>query len=88
MKVPVCERKPSSNIEMARFGVSDSEEEEGEVKDDEEKKEAKPGGRRWQEPSWRDEFDDCLDDSFHGDEEDCRRLEGMTEREREEEIFR
>ena len=38
--------------------------------------------------TWRDEFDDNLDDDLIGDNEDRRRLEALTEKEREEEIFR
>jgi len=38
--------------------------------------------------SWRDEFDDGLDDDYIGDDEDRRMLETMTEREREEEYYR
>ena len=38
--------------------------------------------------SWRDEFDDGLDSEYRGDAEDRRRLEALTEKEREEEIYR
>ena len=38
--------------------------------------------------SCRDEFDDGLDDDYIGGEEDRRKLETMTEREREEEYYR
>ena len=34
-----------------------------------------------------DEFDDGLDENLIGDEEDKKRLEQMTEKEREQEIF-
>jgi len=40
------------------------------------------------EATWRDEFDDGLDDNLIGDENDKERLESMNEKEREEEIFR
>merc|ERR1712012_757076 len=35
-----------------------------------------------------DHFDDGLDDDLIGDDDDRQRLEGMNEREREEELFR
>merc|ERR1712179_691362 len=38
--------------------------------------------------SWRDEFDDGLGEDFIGDDDDRERLESMTEKEREEEIFK
>jgi len=38
--------------------------------------------------TWRDEFDDGLDDDYIGDEQDRRMLESLTEREREEEFYR
>merc|ERR1711936_532404 len=38
--------------------------------------------------SWRDEFDDGLGEDLIGDDEDRERLESMTEKEREEEIFK
>jgi len=38
--------------------------------------------------TWRDEFDDYLDDNLIGDEEDRKRMDALTEKEREEEIFR
>merc|ERR1711915_593706 len=39
-------------------------------------------------PSWKDEFDDGLDDDYRGDAADRRMLDSMTEKEREEEIFK
>lgn len=41
-----------------------------------------------EEATWRDEFDDGLGEDFIGDEEDRDKLENMTEKEREEEIFK
>jgi len=38
--------------------------------------------------SWRDEFDDGLGEDFIGNDDDRERLESMTEKEREEEIFK
>merc|ERR1712183_476837 len=38
--------------------------------------------------TWRDEFDDGLDDDLIGDAEDRDRLERMNEMEREQEIFK
>ena len=38
--------------------------------------------------TWRDEFDDGLDSDLLGDDEDRDALDEMTEKQREEEIFR
>ena len=38
--------------------------------------------------TWRDEFDDDLDEDLIGDEEDRKWMDALTEKEREEEIFR
>ena len=38
--------------------------------------------------TWRDEFDDGLDSDLVGDDDDREALEDMTEKQREEELFR
>jgi len=84
------DHKVSSKLE-AQLSNPDSEDE---VAVKEKRKTYKKKGQKQKEQSseeegtWRDEFDDGLDDDLIGDLEDRRMLESLTEREREEEFYK
>ena len=84
------ERRPSSKLQSVmrdRDQDSDQEEERG---SEAKKKLAKLSSRVTSSLSetWRDEFDDGLDSDLVGDDDDRDALEEMTEKQREEELFR
>jgi len=84
------ERKASAKMEKRMSNdESDSEEESNVVKENiKVERVSKKKIDEASEPTWRDEFDDGLDDELRGNEEDKKRLAIMTEKEREEEIFK
>jgi len=84
------ERKASAKMEKRMSNEdSDSEDESNLVKESvKDEKVSKKKIDEASEPTWRDEFDDGLDDEFRGNEEDMKSLAIMTEKEREEEIFK
>merc|ERR1712013_269542 len=51
-------------------------------------KKANAGDKSSEESTWRDEFDDGLGEDFIGEGSDREKMESMTEKEREEEIFK
>jgi RNA polymerase-associated protein RTF1 len=88
------DRKASSKLEERMSNGSDSEDEK--VPEKVEKVKAGRKVEKKNQPSqddatiatWRNEFDDGLDDDLIGDAEDRTRMEEMNEKEREEEIFK
>jgi len=92
----VSERKASSKLEERLSNGSDSEEENVVDKSEkikvEKKVVAKKNPPRIENDAiiatWRDEFDDGLDDDLIGDIDDRTRMEEMTEMEREQEFFK
>lgn len=85
------DHKASSKLQKS---ISDSHSDDEQDAIEEKKRIPKKGKKALTEhssnvqASWRDEFDDGLDDDYIGGEEDRRKLETMTEREREEEYYR
>jgi len=85
------ERKPSSKMQSTLSNDSDSENEE---KVSKQKPKKIPKKDKKNDPdlniinSWRDEFDDGLDSDLIGDDDDRDALEEMTEKQREEELFK
>jgi len=77
-KLKASERVPSSSFQKAANDGQDSENE------DEDVNEAPLVGQN----KFNGEFSDGLGDDLIGDEEDRRKMEEMTEREREEELYR
>ena len=80
------ERKPSSKLQSAINRNEDSDNEEEDVKDTKQRKSSK--GVSSLTETWRDEFDDGLDSDLIGDDDDRDALEEMTEKQREEELFK
>lgn len=86
-------RKPSSKLEATALSHDSDSEEEGNIseKNDRRKSESprqKEPKSSSDEETWKDNFGDGLNDELIGDEDDKKRLEEMTEREREEELFK
>jgi len=87
------DHKASTKLQKT-LSNSDSEDEE-EVQKPEKKRIPRKSKKQQKEDSseelvasWRNEFDDGLDDEFIGGASDREKLEGMTEREREEEFYK
>lgn len=80
------DRRPSHKLQSAINEDLDSENEE-EEKPNKTTKKYKSVSKNINE-SWRDEFDDGLDSDLVGDDDDRDALEEMTEKQREEELFR
>ena len=80
------DRRPSSKLQSAISQDLDSDNEE-EQKQSKTSKQYKTINRNITE-SWRDDFDDGLDSDLVGDDDDREALEEMTEKQREEELFR
>lgn len=80
------DRKPSNKLQTAINDDIDS--------DNEEEQREKMSGKKYKtlskniNQSWREEFDDGLDSDLVGDDDDRDALEEMTEKQREEELFR
>jgi len=88
-------RKPSSKMETSTLSHDSDSDEEQNVEKPKRKKSESPRNKKLSdrgsssdEETWRDQFDDGLNDELIGDEDDKRMLEDMTEKEREEEIFK
>jgi len=85
------ERKASSKLQSTLSNDSDSENEEN-VPKQKSKKLPKSDKKHNADlkiiNSWRDEFDDGLDSDLIGDDDDRDALEEMTEKQREEELFK
>ena len=79
------ERKPSYKLQSAINRNEDSDNDE-DVKDTKQRKSSK--GISSLTETWRDEFDDGLDSDLIGDDDDRDALEEMTEKQREEELFK
>jgi len=85
------ERKASSKLQSTLSNDSDSDNEEDVPK---QKSKKIPKKDKKNDPdmkiinSWRDEFDDGLDSDLIGDDDDRDALEEMTEKQREEELFK
>jgi len=85
------ERKPSSKLQSTLSNDSESEEEDKVTTKISKKSNKKEKGHSPKENiynSWRDEFDDGLDSDLIGDDDDRDALEEMTEKQREEELFK
>jgi len=82
------ERKVSDNMGSKMCNESESEDEGNRVSKKMKHDIVRNSIDATKEATWRDEFDDGLDDNLIGDENDKERLESMNEKEREEEIFR
>merc|ERR1719450_1584778 len=82
------ERKVSDNMGSKMCNESESEDEGNRVSKKMKHDIVRNDIDATKEATWRDEFDDGLDDNLIGDENDEERLESMNEKEREEEIFR
>ena len=80
------DRKPSNKLQTAINDDFDSDNEEERREKTPEKKYKTLSKNITQ--SWRDEFDDGLDSDLVGDDDDRDALEEMTEKQREEELFR
>jgi len=87
-------RKPSSNMVTSTLSQESDSEEEGEKQRDSRRRKksgssgrSNAGSSEDGEESW-EKFDDGFDEDLIGDDEDRQRLEEMTEREREEELFK
>jgi len=81
------DRKASNKLQSTLSNDSDSEDEENEAGKSKKKKE-KVAEKKELTNTWRDEFDDGLDSDLVGDDDDRDRLESMTEKQREEELFK
>ena len=95
--IEAVEEPRSSDEVKVSFGRMNSHDEEQPLKEVKGKDKKKPSKHKTgveesdtsaTSRTWRDEFDDDLDDDLIGDEEDRRYLEALTEKEREEEIFK
>lgn len=85
------ERKASSKMQSTLSNDSDSENEDKVPKQKSKKipkKDKKNNADLKIINSWRDEFDDGLDSDLIGDDDDRDALEEMTEKQREEELFK
>jgi len=83
-------RKPSSKLEATALSHDSDSEEEQNLEKNENKNESPRQESRSSsdEETWKDNFGDGLNEMLIGDEDDKKRLDEMTEREREEELFR
>merc|ERR1712179_332537 len=83
------ERKASSKLQSTLSNDSDSEYEDNQPKISKKiPKLKKPDTEEKIYSSWRDEFDDGLDSDLVGDDDDRDNLDNMTEKQREEELFK
>lgn len=80
-----CPISPETKLSFGKLTTHHEEPKvsRGKADFEEEEDEAEVEGK-----TWRDEFDDDLDEDLIGDEEDRKRMDALTEKEREEEIFR
>ena len=83
------ERKPSNKLQSA---INDNQDSDNEDSQDHKKPSSSSSPKKKPSKSmiesWRDEFDDGLDSDLVGDDHDRDALEEMTEKQREEELFR
>ena len=95
--VKASDRKASTALLSKLSDSSDSEDEkeDSKQKEAEKRKKSSPGPDPSKAKKKKDDFienndhfDDGLDDDLIGDDEDRQKLEDMTEKEREEELFR
>ena len=84
------ERKASSKLQTANLSNDSESENEDNVPKEKPKKKKKEKEKKESDivNSWRDEFDDGLDSDLIGDDDDRDALEEMTEKQREEELFK
>ena len=82
------ERKASSKLQSTLSNDSDSEEEEDKAARKIPKLKKKSSSEENEIKTWRDEFDDGLDSDLVGDDDDRDNLNDMTEKQREEELFK
>jgi len=83
------ERKASTKLQQSTLSNdSDSEEEQAPQKIPKLKKKSQNSPNESHVPSWRDDFDDGLDSDLVGDDDDRDNLDAMTEKQREEELFK
>ena len=86
------ERRASSKLQSTLSNDSDSESEDNAAKQAKTVPKLKKKSQNYSEENqvktWRDEFDDGLDSDLVGDEDDRDNLNDMTEKQREEELFK
>ena len=86
------ERRASSKLQSTLSNDSDSESEDNAAKHAKTVPKLKKKSQNYSEENqvktWRDEFDDGLDSDLVGDEDDRDNLNDMTEKQREEELFK
>merc|ERR1712048_505843 len=83
------DRKVSSKMQATLSNDSDSEDEDKKNQSMTRKKEnEKQKENKELTNTWRDDFDDGLDSDLVGDDDDRDMLESMTEKQREEELFK
>ena len=92
LSVQASERRASSKLQSTLSNDSDSESEDNAAKQAKKipklKKKTQSNLEENQVKTWRDEFDDGLDSDLVGDEDDRDNLNDMTEKQREEELFK
>ena len=92
LSVQASERRASSKLQSTLSNDSDSESEDNAAKQAKKipklKKKTQSTLEEDQVKTWRDEFDDGLDSDLVGDEDDRDNLNDMTEKQREEELFK